>query len=103
MDVFTVETFQYDWKDKRVVSQYLLVNSKELGKRLVDEAIKEYDGRNREIKLVVNDDDNYIYMIKVPGVEDMTGDNIFFIGCSKRHVNTRTDIDDMLEQIRNTK
>lgn len=97
MEVFSVETFQYDWQNKKVVSQYILVESRDVAKKIVDEAVKEYEGRNRKVELAM-DDLSYIYRITVPGVDGLVGEDEFFIGCIERHVNTQSDLDMMMSQ-----
>ena len=97
MEVFSVETFQYDWQNKKVVSQYILVESRDVAKKIVDEAVKEYEGRNRKVELAM-DDLSYIYRITIPGVDGLTGEDEFFIGCIERHVNSQSDLDMMMSQ-----
>lgn len=95
MEVFTIETFQYDWRGKKVVSQYILAESKSIAKKIVDEAVKEY--RGKDVELVV-DDSAYIYRITVPGVDGITSEGEFFIGCFEKHVNSQSDLNSLISQ-----
>lgn len=92
-----METFQYDWRDKRVTSQFLLMETRESAKKFVDEAIKEYINTPKTPKLVVDEDDGYIYRIHVPSVEGLTSESDFFIGFFKRHVHTPQEVDELLQ------
>ena len=100
MEVFVVETFQYDWMDKKVTSQFLLVETRESAKEIVDEAIKEYVEKERKVELAIDEDDKYIYRITIPGVDGLTGEDEFFVGCVQRHVNTPEDVKDLLEHVK---
>lgn len=44
------------------------------------------------------DDLSYIYRITIPGVDGLTGEDEFFIGCIERHVNSQSDLDMMMSQ-----
>lgn len=100
MDIYVVETFQYDWRDKRVTSQFLLMETRESAKKFVDEAVKEYVNTPKTIKLIVDEDDGYIYRIHVPSVEGLTSESDFFIGFFKRHVHTPQEVDELLQHVK---
>lgn len=92
-----METFQYDWRDKKVTSQFLLVETRESAKKFVDEAIKEYTNTSKTYKLEVDEDDRYIYRIHVSSIEGLTSESDFFIGFFKRHVHSPQETDELLQ------
>lgn len=102
MDIFVVETFQYDWRDKKVTSQFLLVETRESAKQFVDEAIKEYLNTTQKATLVINEDDRYVYRISTPSV-DGNNDYEFFIGYFQRHVHSPSDTNELLNTVKEIK
>lgn len=95
MNVYVLEVFQFGWDNKKIISQYMTCDSKESVDELLIQCLTEYDSDN--LTLVVNDNDCKIYKVKSPGVEGMTEDSEFFIGWSERHVQTMTDVKEMIE------
>ena len=101
MDIFVVETFQYDWRDKKVTSQFLLVETKESAKHFVDKAVKEYLNTTQKATLIINEDDRYVYKISVPGINGENDMSEFFIGYFQRHVHSPSDVNELLKSVKN--
>ena len=98
MDIFVVETFQYDWNDKKITSQYLLVTDMESGKKIVTRATRQESENGRKTEIIIDEPDRYIVMIHVPNT-DLTSESEYFIGCTQRHVNSPDDVDELLRGI----
>ena len=93
--VFVLEVFQFDWKNKPIISQFMICDTKETVSKLLDEVMKEYEGKvtTKEI----TEDTCEVWKVHVPETPGIQNENDFFVGWFEKHVNTMTDIDQMLK------
>ena len=93
--VFVLEVFQFDWKNKPVISQFLICDTKETVSKLLDEVMKEYEGKVTTKEII--EDTCEVWRGHIPETPDVQNEHDFFVGWFEKHVNNMTDIEELLK------
>ena len=80
-----LETFKVNWKGEKVISQYLICDTKATASTILKEALKEYE--KHPIKRVIQNDSCEVYEITLFEGEEIEK-SVHYLGYFEREITT---------------